>query len=141
MLVGYARISTADQVAGLGAQIAELSKLSVEKIFTEQVSAVGERKALADALEFCREGDVFMVTKLDRLARSVIHLAQVVYRLERKKVALRILNLNLDTTTSTGKLLVNLLGSIAAFEREIMLERQRDGIAAAKAKGKYTQNT
>jgi DNA invertase Pin-like site-specific DNA recombinase len=137
MLVGYARTSTTDQVAGLEVQVAELSKLDVEKIFTEQVSAVGDRKALADAIEFCREGDVFVVTKLDRLARSVMHLAQVIDRLERKKVALRILNLNLDTSTPTGKLMVNLLGSIAAFEREIMLERQRDGIAAAKVQGKY----
>jgi DNA invertase Pin-like site-specific DNA recombinase len=101
------------------------------------VSAVGERKALDEALDFCREEDTFVVTKLDRLARSVMHLSQIVDRLRRKKVALRILNLNLDTSTPTGKLMINLLGSIAAFEREIMLERQRDGIAAAKVMGKY----
>ena len=65
-----------------------------------------------------------------------MHLAQIVDRLHKKKVALRILNLNLDTATPTGKLMINLLGSIAAFEREIMLERQRDGIAAAKQEGK-----
>jgi DNA invertase Pin-like site-specific DNA recombinase len=64
-------------------------------------------------------------------------LAQIVDRLQQKKVSLKILNLNLDTNTPTGKLMVNLLGSIAAFEREIMLERQRDGIAAAKKQGKY----
>jgi DNA invertase Pin-like site-specific DNA recombinase len=137
MLIGYARTSTVDQVAGLEAQLSELAKLNVEKIFTEQISAVVERKALAEALDFCREGDVFIVTKLDRLARSVMHLSQLVDRLERKKVTLRILNLNLDTASPTGKLMVNLLGAIAAFERDIMLERQRDGIAAAKVKGKY----
>jgi DNA invertase Pin-like site-specific DNA recombinase len=92
---------------------------------------------LEEALDFCRDGDTFVVTKLDRLARSVIHLAEIVDRLERKKVSLKSLNLNLDTSTPTGKLMINLLGSIAAFEREIMLERQRDGIAAAKKEGKY----
>jgi DNA invertase Pin-like site-specific DNA recombinase len=137
MLVGYARTSTSDQRAGLDAQLAELARMNVEKVFTEQASAVGQRPELAEALDFCRENDVFVVTKLDRLARSVIHLAQIVQQLERKKVALRILNLNLDTATPTGRLMVNLLASIAAFEREIMLERQRDGIAAARAKGKY----
>lgn len=137
MIVGYARTSTTDQTAGLEAQLSELGKINVERIFSEQVSAVGERKALQEALDFCREGDTFIVTKLDRLARSVIHLAQIVERLQRKKVSLRILNLNLDTDTPTGKLMINLLGSIAAFEREIMLERQRDGIATAKKQGKY----
>jgi DNA invertase Pin-like site-specific DNA recombinase len=137
MLVGYARTSTSDQTAGLEAQLAELGKINVERIFSEQVSAIGERKGLEEALDFCREGDTFVVSKLDRLARSVIHLAQIVDRLQRKKVSLRILNLNLDTSTPTGKLMINLLGSIAAFEREIMLERQRDGIAAAKKQGRY----
>jgi DNA invertase Pin-like site-specific DNA recombinase len=137
MIIGYARTSTSDQIAGLESQVAELGKTGVERLFQEQVSAVAERKILAEALDFCREGDTFVVTKLDRLARSVIHLAQIVDRLQRKKVSLRILNLNLDTNTPTGKLMINLLGSIAAFEREIMLERQRDGIAAAKKQGKY----
>ena len=137
MKVGYARVSTNDQTAGLEAQLVELGKGGVEKVFSEQTSAVGHRKALDDALEFCREGDTLIVSKLDRLARSVSHLARVVETLQRKDVALRILNLNLDTATPTGKLMINLLACIAAFERDIMLERQRDGIAAAKAQGKY----
>jgi DNA invertase Pin-like site-specific DNA recombinase len=141
MIVGYARTSTSDQTAGLESQFAELGRTSVERIFQEQVSAIGERKALEEALDFCREGDTFVVTKLDRLARSIIHLAQIVDRLQRKKVSLRILNLNLDTSTPTGKLMINLLASIAAFEREIMLERQRDGIVAAKKQGKYKGRT
>ena len=78
-----------------------------------------------------------MVTRLDRLARSVGHLAELVKRLERKKVSLRILGMGVDTGTPTGRLMVNLLGSIAQFEREVMLERQREGIARAKAEGKY----
>lgn len=137
MIVGYARTSTSDQIAGLEAQLAELGKTGVERIFSEQTSAITERKALEEALDFCRAGDIFIVTKLDRLARSVVHLSQIVERLERKKVSLKILNLNLDTSSPTGKLMLNLLGAIAAFEREIMLERQRDGIAAAKKQGKY----
>jgi DNA invertase Pin-like site-specific DNA recombinase len=137
VIVGYARTSTFDQTAGFEAQLAELAKVGVEKVFSEQTSAVGHRKALDDALEFCREGDTLIVAKLDRLARSVSHLSRVVETLQRKGVALKILNLNLDTFTPTGKLMINLLGSIAEFERQIMLERQRDGIAAAKAQGKY----
>ena len=137
MIVGYARTSTSDQIAGFEAQLAELGRIGVERVFSEQKSAIAERRALEEALDFCREGDTFIVTKLDRLARSVMHLSQIVERLQRKKVSLRILNLNLDTSTPTGKLMLNLLGSIAAFEREIMLERQRDGIAAAKKQGKY----
>src|SRR5688500_17080019 len=136
MLIGYARTSTNDQKAGLEAQLAELGKINVERIFSEQVSAIGERKALEEEPDFCRDGDTLIVTKLDRLARSVMHLSQIVDRLQRRRVALRILNLNLDTSTPTGKLMVNLLGSIAAFEREIMLERQKDGIAAAKKLGR-----
>jgi DNA invertase Pin-like site-specific DNA recombinase len=137
MLIGYARTSTSDQKAGLEAQLSELAKTGVERVFSEQVSAVGQRRILEEALDFCRDGDTFIVTKLDRLARSVMHLAQIVEKLQRKKVSLQILNLNLDTATPTGKLMINLLASIAAFEREIMLERQRDGIAAAKLEGKY----
>jgi DNA invertase Pin-like site-specific DNA recombinase len=137
MIIGYARTSTSEQKAGLEAQLSEMAKTGVERVFSEQVSAVGQRRVLEEALDFCRDGDTFIVTKLDRLARSVIHLAEVVDRLERKKVSLKILNLSLDTSTPTGKLMINLLGSIASFEREIMLERQRDGIAAAKKAGKY----
>lgn len=78
-----------------------------------------------------------MVTKLDRLARSVAHLVEITGTLEKKGVALRILDMGLDTGTSTGRLMLNLLGSIAQFEREVMLERQREGIQRAKAEGKY----
>lgn len=84
-----------------------------------------------------QKGDTLVVTKLDRLARSVADLVQIMARLNAKGVALRILGMNLDTSTPTGKLMVNLLGFIAEFERELMLERQREGIVKAKADGKY----
>lgn len=137
MLIGYARTSTTEQQAGLAAQERDLRAQGIEKLFAEQTSSVGERKLLEAAIDFCREGDTLLVTKLDRLARSVVHLGAVVSRLEAKRVSLRILGMGVDTGTPTGKLMVNLLGSIAQFEREVMLERQREGIAKAKAEGKY----
>lgn len=137
MLVGYGRTSTLDQVAGLEAQERELQALGCGKVFLEQTSSVGPRRALEAALEYVREGDTLVVTKLDRLARSVVHLGQILQQLEAKKVGLRILNLGIDTNTPTGKLMLNVLGSVAQFEREMMLERQLEGIAKAKAEKKY----
>ena len=136
MIIGYARTSTRPP-AGLDAQERDLKTAGVERIFSEQRSSVGPRQALEVAIDFAREGDVLVVTKLDRLARSVTHLGELVAVLEAKKVSLRILNLGVDTGTPTGRLMVNLLGSIAQFEREVMLERQREGVAKAKADGKY----
>jgi len=137
MLIGYARVSTLEQTAGLAAQERDLKAAGVEKLYGEQVSAVAEREQLEAAIEFAREGDTLIVTKLDRLARSVAHLVAIVDRLTKKGVAIRILATNLDTSTPTGKLMLNLLGAIGQFEREIMLERQREGVAKAKAEGKY----
>jgi DNA invertase Pin-like site-specific DNA recombinase len=136
-LIGYCRTSTLEQVAGFEAQERELKAAGVTKLFKEQTSSVGDRLQLEAALEYAREGDVLIVTKLDRLARSVSHLGQILERLEAKGVALRILALNLDTSTPTGKLMLNMLGAVAQFEREMMLERQKEGVAKAKAEGKY----
>src|SRR5208283_5400052 len=88
-------------------------------------------------LDFIRAGDVLVVTKLDRLARSVRDLCDIVDRIERKGASLRILGMSLDTATSAGRLMLNVFGSVAQFEREVMLERQREGIAKAKGEGKY----
>ena len=137
MLIGYSRTSTVDQKYGLAAQIETLEKEGVEKIFSEQVSSVAKRPQLESALEFCREGDVLVVTKLDRLARSIHDLWQIVSRLEKKKVELKILDLNLDTSTPTGRLMLSMMGALAQFEREMLLERQREGILRAKAEGKF----
>lgn len=139
MLVGYARTSTLDQKAGIDAQVRDLVAAGCDKLFQEQVSSVdvANREQLALALEFVREGDTLVVTKLDRLARSVAHLMTILEALRAKRVALRILSLGIDTSTPTGKLMLTMLGGVAEFEREIMLERQREGIAKAKAEGKY----
>tara|TARA_R110001599_G_scaffold352834_1_gene588733 strand:+ start:4702 stop:5250 length:549 start_codon:yes stop_codon:yes gene_type:complete len=136
-IVGYARTSTLDQVAGFEAQLNELEKAGATKLFREQVSSVAQRPQLIAALEYLREGDTLIVTKLDRLARSVKHLGEIVEALEAKSVNLKILNMNLDTGCSTGKLMLNVLGSVAQFEREMMLERQKEGIAKAQAEGRY----
>lgn len=138
MLIGYARTSTADQEAGLAAQLRELQAAGCERVFAEQVSSVApDREQLALALDFVREGDVLVVTRLDRLARSVAHLVEVAATLTRKRVGFRVLQLGLDTATPTGQLMVNMLAAIAEFERALMLERQREGVAKAKVEGKY----
>ncbi len=137
MNIGYARTSTVDQIAGLEAQLAELQAVGCEKIFHEQVSSIATRIQLQSAIEFVREGDVLVVTKIDRLARSVGDLLIIIQKLEHKKVGMRILNLGMDTQTPTGKLMLTVLAGVAQFEREIMLERQREGVAKAKAAGKY----
>ncbi len=137
MLIGYRRSSTTDQIAGFEAQDDQLRATGCTKIFGEMTSSVSQRDQLEAALDFVREGDCLVVTKLDRLCRSVADLVAITERLRAKGVALRILSMNLDTTTPTGKLMLNLLGSIAEFERELMLERQREGIAKAKREGRY----
>jgi DNA invertase Pin-like site-specific DNA recombinase len=136
-VIGYALTSTLHQDAGLDTQLRQLEALGCDNIFSEQVSSVADRARLTAALEYVREGDSFVVTKLDLLARSVVHLVEIVGALERKGVALKILDLGMDTSTPTGRLMLTVIGAIAQFEREIMIERQREGIAAAKAEGKY----
>jgi DNA invertase Pin-like site-specific DNA recombinase len=137
MLVGYARTSTVEQQAGLEAQVRDLQVVGVQKLFHEQVSSVARRAQLDGALDFIREGDTLVVTKLDRLARSVRDLLEIVDRIEKKQASLKILAMNLDTTQPTGRLMLQMLGAVGEFERALMLERQREGIAKAKAAGKY----
>jgi DNA invertase Pin-like site-specific DNA recombinase len=137
MIIGYARTSTVEQVAWFEAQERDLVQAGCERIFKEQVSSVAKREQLATAINFARDGDVLVVTKLDRLARSMAHLVEIIATLKSKGVALRVLALGLDTASPTGGLILNVLGAVAQFEREMMLERQREGIAKAKAEGKY----
>lgn len=141
MLIGYARTSTVEQEAGLEAQERDLSGAGCGKVFAERVSSIARRAQLEAALEYVREGDTLVVAKPDRLARSVADLLAVVGRLEGKGVGLRVLSMGgqeVDTRTPTGKLMLTMLGAVAEFERGLMLERQREGIAKAKAEGKYT---
>jgi DNA invertase Pin-like site-specific DNA recombinase len=135
MNIGYARVSSVGQ--SLDMQLEKLKAYGCEKVFQEKKSGASTRKreAVNDALEFCREGDVLVVTKLDRLARSMFDLQAIVATLERKKVDLVVLDQKIDTTTPTGRLTFHLLGAVAEFERELIAERRNDGISNALAKG------
>lgn len=135
--VGYARVSTDGQE--LTAQLEQLETAKVDKIFKEKASGIKEdRPQLAALLDYVREGDTVIVCKLDRIARSTKHLLQIVESLESKGIAFQVLNINLDTSSPTGKLMLSMLAAIGQFEREMMLERQREGIRIAKAAGAYT---
>ena len=137
-LVGYGRTSTADQVAGLEDQIAELKRAGCTRIFAEHVSAVERHRPELDAaLDWLRSGDTFIVTKPDRLARSVTDLLGIVDRLKAKGVTVQILSMHLDTSNPTSMLTLSIMAAVGQWEREIMLERQRAGIAKARAEGKY----
>ncbi len=130
--VGYARVSSVGQ--SLEVQLAKLT--ACDKTYQEKKSgASGKRSSLAACLEYVREGDTLVVTRLDRLARSTLHLCQIAAELQRKGVDLQVLDQQIDTTTSTGRLLFHMLAAIAQFETEIRAERQRDGIEHAKARG------
>ena len=140
MLIGYARTSTVEQVAGLEAQEVALGATGCNKLFAEQASSVAQRDQLDAALDWVREGDTLVVTRLDRLARSTADLLGIVAMLEGKRVALRILDFGgseVDTKSPTGRMLLTMFAAVAEFERAIMLERQRVGVARARAEGKY----
>jgi DNA invertase Pin-like site-specific DNA recombinase len=140
MLIGYARTSTVDQQAGFEAQLVELNTYGCERTYQEQVSAVATRTQLETAIDILREGDKLVVTKLDRLARSVVHMGDLLEQIEAKGAGLVILSMGnerVDTSTATGKLILNTMVSVAQFEREMMKERQVEGIKRAQAEGKY----
>lgn len=131
-LVDYARVSSVGQT--LDVQLAKLKHC--DKIFQEKKSgASGKQPRLDACLEYVREGDTFVVTRLDRLARSTLHLCQIAAELERKQVAFQVLDLSINTSDATGRLLFNVLAAIAQFETEIRAERQMDGIQKAKERG------
>lgn len=131
-LIGYARVSSVGQ--SLDVQLEKLRHC--EKIFQEKASATSnKRPRLQACLEYVREGDTLVITRLDRLARSTLHLCQIADELTRKQVHLQVLDQNINTQDATGRLLFNMLGAIAQFETEIRAERQMDGIQAAKARG------
>lgn len=131
-LIGYARVSSVGQ--SLDVQLDKLQHC--DKIFQEKKSgASGKRYQLETCLEYVREGDTLVVTRLDRLARSTLNLCQIADYLKEKQVDLQVLDQSIDTGDATGRLLFNMLGAIAQFETEIRAERQMDGIQKAKAQG------
>lgn len=130
--VGYARVSSVGQSLTL-----QRDRLTAcDKLFEEKHSGTtDQRSQLKACLDYVREGDVLMVTRIDRLARSTLHLCQIAQTLQGKGVDLKVLDQNIDTSDATGRLLFHMLGAIGQFETEIRAERQMDGIAKAKAGG------
>lgn len=132
VFVGYARVSSIGQ--NLDTQLEKLKHC--DKIFQEKISGITDKRPrLKDCLEYVREGDTLVITKLDRLARSTFDLCKIAKELERKGVDLKVIDQNLDTSDATGRLFFNMLGAIAQFETEIRSERQMDGIQKAKERG------
>lgn len=132
-LIGYARVSTTGQK--LDVQLAKLKDYgcSDDHIFTDKhTGTTADRPKLKDCLKFARRGDTLIVTKMDRLARSTLHLHQIVNDLNEKGVGFRVLDQSIDTTTKEGRLLFTMLAAIAEFETELRKERQMEGIAKAK---------
>ena len=132
--VGYARVSTIGQ--SLEVQLSKLNEFGCDEIFSDKhTGTTADRPKLKQCRKYVRKGDSLVITKLDRLARSTYHLTQIAEELKQKGVDLIVLDQNIDTSTPTGKLLFNMLASIAEFETEIRKERQKEGIAKAKDNG------
>ncbi len=129
--VGYARVSSVGQ--SLDVQMEKLS--GCKKVYQEKASASGKRPELEACLDYIREGDTLVVTRLDRLARSTVDLCRIAETLDREGVNLHVIDQNIDTSDATGRLLFNMLGAIAQFETEIRAERQADGIRKARERG------
>jgi len=135
MLVGYARVSTHEQNIDL--QEDALKKAGCEKIYTDKVSSVAAaRPGIDEALSYLREGDTLIVWRLDRLGRSLKHLIEMVGTLQDKKIGFQSIQESIDTTHSGGKLIFHMFGALAEFERQLITERTRAGLAAARARGK-----
>ena len=130
--IGYARVSSVGQT--LDVQLDKLTHCS--KIYQEKKSGTSDKRPqLRACLDYVREGDTLVITRLDRLARSTLHLCQIAEELSQKKVMLQVLDQNINTEDATGRLLFHMLGAIGQFETEIRAERQKDGIEKAKKRG------
>lgn len=130
--VGYARVSS----IGQSLEVQQEKLQHCDKLFEEKQSGLnGQRSRLATCLDYIREGDTLVITRLDRLARSTLHLCQIAEQLEQKGVNLQVLDQNIDTSDATDRLLFNMLAAIGQFETEIRAERQAEGIAKARKRG------
>jgi DNA invertase Pin-like site-specific DNA recombinase len=135
MLIGYARVSTHDQTLNL--QKDALEKAGCSNIFTDTASgSLAERKGLQEAMEYVRPGDTLVVWRLDRLGRSLKHLITTITSLQERQIGFKSLTEHIDTTTSGGKLIFHIFGALAEFEREIIRERTKAGLLAARARGR-----
>ncbi|KAA6439683.1 recombinase family protein [Dyadobacter flavalbus] len=135
MKIGYARVSTQDQ--NLEMQLDALQKAGCEKIFQEKASGIkSDRPQLAAMQLILREGDVIYIYKLDRLGRSLKHLLEMTSDLEKRGIGLVSINDSIDTTTAQGRLIFNIFASLAEFERDLIRERTKSGLEAARARGR-----
>lgn len=135
MLIGYARVSTADQTLNL--QLDALKAAGCEQIFTDQISGTkAERVGLTDAMSHLRTGDTLVVWRLDRLGRSLRHLIESITALQEQGIGFKSLQEQIDTTTSGGKLIFHIFGSLAEFERDLIRERTQAGLEAARSRGR-----
>src|ERR671939_677148 len=135
MFIGYARVSTHEQTLDL--QKDALAQIGCTKIYSDVVSgAKEERKGLQEALEYVREGDTLVVWRLDRLGRSLRHLIETITELNNRNIGFKSIQENIDTTTSGGKLVFHIFGALAEFERDIIRERTKAGLQAARARGR-----
>jgi len=135
MIIGYARVSTQDQDTGL--QTDALEKVGCEQIFQEKLTGkLKERPELSQCLRTLRKGDTLVVWKLDRLARSLKHLVEIIHELDAREVGFKSLTESIDTTTSGGKLVFHIFGALAEFEHSLISERTKAGLAFSRARGR-----
>jgi DNA invertase Pin-like site-specific DNA recombinase len=134
-MIGYARVSTADQDPSL--QHDALTSAGCHRVFTDIASgSLRERPELTNAIDYLREGDTLVVWRLDRLGRSLRHLIETVTLLQSRGIAIKSVHESIDTTTPSGRLILHVFGSLAEFERELIIERTMAGLAAARARGR-----
>lgn len=132
--IGYARVSSTGQ--SLEVQLGKLSQVKCDRVYQDKRSGrTADRPEFQACMNYLRKGDTLIITKLDRLARSVVHLAQLAKRFQQESIDLLVIDQNIDTSTSTGRLMFNMLASIAEFENDLRTERQAEGIAKAKENG------
>jgi DNA invertase Pin-like site-specific DNA recombinase len=137
MLIGYARVSTNEQNLDLQRDALLTAGVSPKHLYTDKITGMkAERKGLEEALSHLREGDTFIVWRLDRLGRSLKHLIETVTALQQQNIAFKSITENIDTSTATGQLVFHLFGALAEFERNLIKERTRAGLEAARARGR-----
>jgi len=133
--IGYARVSTKGQCED--SQVDDLTAYGVDKLFVDKASGKhAERPELAKALEYAREGDVLVITRLSRAMRSLKHLLTLADELRERGIGLKVLKQDIDTTTPTGRLVFHILAAIDEFQRELIVEGTREGLDAARARGR-----
>lgn len=137
-LIGYARVSTAQQAASLDEQAERLRALGCVRVFTDTASGARASRPGLDALRaFVRDGDAVVVTRLDRLGRSMLDTLTTLHDLDAQGVRVRALDLDLDTGTAAGRMVVNVLAALAEYERQLLIERTNEGLAHARAQGRH----